>query len=251
MSPPIDKLDKIGLEKVNQELIAKGLTEENVSKLQPILALSGNNNEKLAQLKDVLANSEIGLKGVAELETLFGYTANLDFTAELELDLTLARGLNYYTGTIIEVKALDVQIGSITGGGRYDNLTGVFGVDGLSGVGISFGADRIYDVLNQLDLYPKTTVNQTQVIFLNFGEKEMEYCIPLLAQLRAAGISTEIYPDAVKFKKQMQYANDRNIPFVAIVGESEMTENVIMLKDMTTGNQEKVLINDIISKLTK
>ena len=247
----IDKLDKIGLEKVNQELLAKGLTEENVNKLQPILALSGNNNEKLAQLKDVLANSEIGLKGVAELETLFGYTANLDFTAELELDLTLARGLNYYTGTIIEVKALDVQIGSITGGGRYDNLTGVFGVDGLSGVGISFGADRIYDVLNQLDLYPKTTVNQTQVIFLNFGEKEMEYCIPLLAQLRSAGISTEIYPDAVKFKKQMQYANDRNIPFVAIVGESEMAENVIMLKDMTTGNQEKVLINDIISKLTK
>lgn len=247
----IDKLDKIGLEKVNQELLVKGLTEENVSKLQPILALSGNNNEKLEQLKSVLADSEIGLKGVAELETLFGYTANLDFTAELELDLTLARGLNYYTGTIIEVKALDVQIGSITGGGRYDNLTGVFGVDGLSGVGISFGADRIYDVLNQLDLYPKTTVNQTQVIFLNFGEKEMEYCIPLLAQLRAAGISTEIYPDAVKFKKQMQYANDRNIPFVAIVGESEMAENVIMFKDMTTGNQEKVLINDIVSKLAQ
>ena len=165
----IDKLDKIGLEKVNQELLAKGLTDENVSKLQPILALSGNNNEKLAQLKDVLANSEIGLKGVAALETLFGYTANLDFTAELELDLTLARGLNYYTGTIIEVKALDVQIGSITGGGRYDNLTGVFGVDGLSGVGISFGADRIYDVLNQLDLYPKTTVQKTQEILLNYG----------------------------------------------------------------------------------
>ena len=247
----IDKLDKIGLEKVNQELLAKGLTEENVSKLQPILALSGNNNEKLEQLKSVLADSEIGLKGVAELETLFGYTANLDFTAELELDLTLARGLNYYTGTIIEVKALDVQIGSITGGGRYDNLTGVFGVDGLSGVGISFGADRIYDVLNQLDLYPKTTVNQTQVIFLNFGEKEMEYCIPLLAKLRAAGIPTEIYPDAVKFKKQMQYANDRNIPFVAIVGETEMAENVVMLKDMTTGNQEKVLINDIVSKLAQ
>jgi histidyl-tRNA synthetase len=247
----IDKLDKIGLEKVNQELLAKGLTEENVNKLQPILALSGNNNEKLAQLKDVLANSEIGLKGVAELETLFGYTANLDFTAELELDLTLARGLNYYTGTIIEVKALDVQIGSITGGGRYDNLTGVFGVDGLSGVGISFGADRIYDVLNQLDLYPKTTVNQTQVIFLNFGEKEMEYCIPILAKLRAAGISTEIYPDAVKFKKQMQYANDRNIPFVAIVGESEMAENVVTLKNMTTGEQEKVLINDIVSKLAQ
>lgn len=247
----IDKLDKIGLEKVNAELIAKGLTEENVNKLQPILALSGNNNEKLARLKDVLANSEIGLKGVAELETLFGYTANLDFTAELELDLTLARGLNYYTGTIIEVKALDVQIGSITGGGRYDNLTGVFGVDGLSGVGISFGADRIYDVLNQLDLYPKTTVNQTQVIFLNFGEKEMNFCIPVLAKLRAAGISTEMYPDAVKFKKQMQYANDRNIPFVAIVGESEMAENVITLKNMTTGEQEKVLINDIVSKLAQ
>ena len=247
----IDKLDKIGLEKVNQELLAKGLTEENVNKLQPILALSGNNNEKLSQLKDVLTNSEIGLKGVAELETLFGYTANLDFTAELELDLTLARGLNYYTGTIIEVKALDVQIGSITGGGRYDNLTGVFGVDGLSGVGISFGADRIYDVLNQLDLYPKTTVNQTQVIFLNFGEKEMNFCIPVLAKLRAAGISTEIYPDAVKFKKQMQYANDRNIPFVAIVGESEMAENVITLKNMTTGEQEKVLINDIVSKLAQ
>ena len=247
----IDKLDKIGLEKVNAELIAKGLTEENVSKLQPILALSGNNSEKLARLKDVLAASEIGLKGVEELETLFGYTANLDFTAELELDLTLARGLNYYTGTIIEVKALDVQIGSITGGGRYDNLTGVFGVDGLSGVGISFGADRIYDVLNQLDLYPKTTVNQTQVIFLNFGEKEMNFCIPVLAKLRAAGISTEMYPDAVKFKKQMQYANDRNIPFVAIVGESEMAENVITLKNMTTGEQEKVLINDIVSKLAQ
>ena len=247
----IDKLDKIGLEKVNQELLAKGLTDENVNKLQPILALSGNNNEKLSQLKDVLANSEIGLKGVAELETLFGYTANLDFTAELELDLTLARGLNYYTGTIIEVKALDVQIGSITGGGRYDNLTGVFGVDGLSGVGISFGADRIYDVLNQLDLYPKTTVNQTQVIFLNFGEKEMNFCIPVLAKLRAAGISTEMYTDAVKFKKQMQYANDRNIPFVAIVGESEMAENVITLKNMTTGEQEKVLINDIVSKLAQ
>ena len=186
-----------------------------------------------------------------ELETLFGYTANLNFTAELELDLTLARGLNYYTGTIIEVKALDVQIGSITGGGRYDNLTGVFGVDGLSGVGISFGADRIYDVLNQLDLYPKTTVNQTQVIFLNFGEKEMNFCIPVLAKLRAAGISTEMYPDAVKFKKQMQYANDRNIPFVAIVGESEMAENVITLKNMTTGEQEKVLINDIVSKLAQ
>lgn len=247
----IDKLDKIGLEKVNQELLAKGLTEENINKLQPILALSGNNNEKLSQLKDVLAASEIGLRGVEELETLFGYIANLDFTAQVELDLTLARGLNYYTGTIIEVKALDVQIGSITGGGRYDNLTGVFGVDGLSGVGISFGADRIYDVLNQLDLYPKTTVNQTQVIFLNFGEKEMEYCIPLLAQLRSAGIATEIYPDSVKFKKQMQYANDRNIPFVAIVGETEMAENVIMLKDMNSGTQEKVLINDIISKLTQ
>ena len=245
----IDKLDKIGLEKVNQELLAKGLTEENVNKLQPILALSGNNNEKLAQLKDVLANSEIGLKGVAELETLFGYTANLDFTAELELDLTLARGLNYYTGTIIEVKALDVQIGSITGGGRYDNLTGVFGVDGLSGVGISFGADRIYDVLNQLNLYPEEISNTVKVIFVNFGQAEAVQSAKYIAQLRQQGISAELYPDSTKMKKQMNYANDNKIPFVAIIGETELQDGTIAVKNMNSGEQKTMSINELIDAL--
>ena len=218
----IDKLDKIGLDNVNAELASKGIPQEAIDKLQPIILLSGSNEEKLATLKNVLAASETGLKGVEESEFILKTIAGLGIQSEVELDLTLARGLNYYTGAIFEVKALDVQIGSISGGGRYDNLTGVFGMEGMSGVGISFGADRIYDVLNQLDLYPKEAVNGTQLLFVNFGEAEAAYVLPVLAQVRAAGIRAEIYPDAAKMKKQMSYANAKMVPFVAIVGENEM-----------------------------
>lgn len=245
----IDKLDKIGLEKVNAELADKGLSAEAIEKLQPILALSGNNQEKLEALKTILANSEVGMKGVEEMETLFTLLQGTQMRAQIELDLTLARGLNYYTGTIIEVKALDVVIGSITGGGRYDNLTGVFGMDGVSGVGISFGADRIYDVLNQLDLYPADSTQGSKIIFLHFGEAEKMYALPWLNALRKQGISAEIYPDNAKFKKQMQYANDRGFAYVAIVGESEMQENVVMLKNMKEGTQEKCSLSDLIAKL--
>ena len=220
----IDKLDKIGLENVNAELSSKGISDEAIAKLQPIILLAGTNTEKLQTLKEVLAASEIGLKGVEESEFILNTLSTMNLKNEIELDLTLARGLNYYTGAIFEVKALDVQIGSITGGGRYDNLTGVFGMDGVSGVGISFGADRIFDVLNQLDLYPKEAVNSTQLLFVNFGEKEAAYCLPILAKAREAGVRSEIYPDSAKMKKQMSYANDKNIPFVAIVGENEMNE---------------------------
>ena len=213
----IDKLDKIGLDNVNAELASKGIPQEAIDKLQPIILLSGSNKEKLETLKTVLAASETGLKGVEESEFILKHVAQLGVKSEVELDLTLARGLNYYTGAIFEVKALDVQIGSISGGGRYDNLTGVFGMDGMSGVGISFGADRIYDVLNQLDLYPKEAVNGTQLIFVNFGEKETEYSLPILFNAREAGIRAEIYPDSTKMKKQMSYANAKQIPFVAIV----------------------------------
>ena len=220
----IDKLDKIGLDNVNAELASKGIPQEAIEKLQPIIMLSGTNEEKLETLKTVLAASETGLKGVEESEFILKTVASLGVKSEVELDLTLARGLNYYTGAIFEVKALDVQIGSISGGGRYDNLTGVFGMSGMSGVGISFGADRIYDVLNQLDLYPKEAVNGTQLLFVNFGEKEAAYCLPVLSAARDAGIRAELYPDSAKMKKQMSYANDKNIPFVAIVGENEMNE---------------------------
>ncbi|MDD3320146.1 MAG: histidine--tRNA ligase [Paludibacter sp.] len=245
----IDKMDKIGLEKVNEEIAFKGISSEAIDKLQPILKLSGSNSEKLVQLKTVLADSEIGLKGVAELETIFGLCEFMTVKTQIELDLTLARGLNYYTGAIFEVKALDVEIGSITGGGRYDNLTGVFGMEGVSGVGISFGADRIYDVLNQLNLYPETSVEQTQILFVSFGEKELMYCLPLLNTLRNKGINAEIYPEPVKLKKQMSYADNKKIPFVAIVGETEMTEGKVMLRNMKTGEQNLVSLDELIETL--
>ena len=243
----IDKLDKIGLDNVNAELASKGIPQEAIEKLQPIIMLSGTNEEKLETLKTVLASSETGLKGVEESEFILKTIASLGVKSEVELDLTLARGLNYYTGAIFEVKALDVQIGSISGGGRYDNLTGVFGMSGMSGVGISFGADRIYDVLNQLDLYPKEAVNATQLLFVNFGDKEAAYCLPILSQARNAGIRAEIYPDSAKMKKQMSYANDKNIPFVAIVGENEMNEGKLTLKNMTTGEQSLVTPDELLT----
>ena len=245
----IDKLDKIGLDNVNAELASKGIPQEAIDKLQPIILLSGSNEEKLVTLKNVLAASETGLKGVEESEFILKTIAGLGIQSEVELDLTLARGLNYYTGAIFEVKALDVQIGSISGGGRYDNLTGVFGMEGMSGVGISFGADRIYDVLNQLDLYPKEAVNGTQLLFVNFGEAEAAYVLPVLAQVRAAGIRAEIYPDAAKMKKQMSYANAKMVPFVAIVGENEMKEGKVMLKNMTSGEQSLVTPEDLVAAI--
>ena len=245
----IDKLDKIGLDNVNAELASKGIPQEAIEKLQPIIMLSGSNEEKLETLKAVLAASETGLKGVEESEFILKTVASLGVKSEVELDLTLARGLNYYTGAIFEVKALDVQIGSISGGGRYDNLTGVFGMSGMSGVGISFGADRIYDVLNQLDLYPKEAVNATQLLFVNFGDKEAAYCLPVLSAARDAGIRTEIYPDSAKMKKQMSYANDKNIPFVAIVGENEMNEGKLTLKNMTTGEQSLVTPEELLAAI--
>lgn len=245
----IDKLDKIGLDNVNAELASKGIPQEAIDKLQPIILLSGSNEEKLATLKNVLAASETGLKGVEESEFILKTIAGLGIQSEVELDLTLARGLNYYTGAIFEVKALDVQIGSISGGGRYDNLTGVFGMEGMSGVGISFGADRIYDVLNQLDLYPKEAVNGTQLLFVNFGEAEAAYVLPVLAQVRAAGIRAEIYPDAAKMKKQMSYANAKMVPFVAIVGENEMNEGKVMLKNMTSGEQSLVTPEELVAAI--
>lgn len=245
----IDKMDKIGLEKVNEEIASKGISQEAIDKLQPILKLSGTNAEKLQQLKGILADSEIGLKGVTELETIFGLCNAMMVKTAIELDLTLARGLNYYTGAIFEVKALDVEMGSITGGGRYDNLTGVFGMEGVSGVGISFGADRIYDVLNQLNLYPEMSAEQTQILFVSFGEKELMYCLPWLSSLRANGINTEIYPEPSKMKKQMGYADNKKIPFVAIVGETEMTAGKVMLKNMKTGEQSLASLEEIIEKL--
>lgn len=242
----IDKLDKIGLDNVNAELASKGIPQEAIDKLQPIILLSGTNEEKLETLKTVLAASETGLKGVEESEFILKTIAGLGIQSDVELDLTLARGLNYYTGAIFEVKALDVQIGSISGGGRYDNLTGVFGMEGVSGVGISFGADRIYDVLNQLDLYPKDAVDGTQLLFVNFGEAEAAYVLPVLAKVRAAGIRAEIYPDSAKMKKQMGYANNKAIPFVAIVGENEMNEGKLTLKNMTSGEQSLVTPDELI-----
>ena len=243
----IDKLDKIGLENVNAELASKGIPQEAIDKLQPIILLSGSNEEKLETLKTVLATSEAGLKGVEESEFILKTVSALGVKSEVELDLTLARGLNYYTGAIFEVKALDVQIGSISGGVRYDNLTGVFGMDGMSGVGISFGADRIFDVLNQLDLYPKEAVNGTELLFVNFGDKEAAYCLPILTKVREAGVRAEIYPDASKMKKQMGYANDKQIPFVAIVGENEMNEGKLTLKNMTTGEQSLVTPDELLA----
>lgn len=245
----IDKLDKIGLDKVNDELRAVGLSEEAVEKLQPIIALSGSNEEKLETMRRVLAESETGLKGVEEVAFVLETLKNSQLHNEIELDLTLARGLNYYTGCIFEVKALDVQIGSITGGGRYDNLTGIFGMPGLSGVGISFGADRIYDVLGQLDLYPQETQSGVQLLFINFGAAEAAHCLRLAAQARLAGIATEVYPDSVKMKKQMSYANAHNVPFVALVGETEMDEGRITLKNMTTGEQQSLTIEEAVKAI--
>ena len=259
----IDKLDKIGLDAVNEELRQDGISEEAIRKLQPIINLSGSNEEKIRTMRQVLAGSEVGQKGLDEVEyvlkTLGPSKSPLkgDFSSpfkgetERVFDLTLARGLNYYTGCIFEVKALDVEIGSITGGGRYDNLTGIFGMPGLSGVGISFGADRIYDVLNQLDLYPEAVTTATQVLFINFGEKETAYSLPIAAGLRAQGIRTEIYPDAAKMKKQMQYANQKGIPFVAMTGEAEMAEGKVMLKNMQTGEQELLSPRDIKQSMMK
>ncbi len=245
----IDKLDKIGLEKVNEELSSKGIPEEAIAKLQPIILLQGTNREKLETIRQVLATSEVGLKGAEEIATILDYTDLLNIKTEIELDLTLARGLNYYTGAIFEVKAKEVEIGSITGGGRYDNLTGVFGLSGMSGVGISFGADRIYDVLNQLDLYPEETTQSTKLIFVTFGEEELKYALTCLKQVRAAGISAEIYPEPGKMKKQMGYADSKNIPFVAIIGETEMKENKIMLKNMVSGEQELLSITETVCKI--
>lgn len=242
----IDKLDKIGLDKVNEELAAKGISAEAIAKLQPVILLKGSNEEKLQTIKTVLASSEIGLKGVAEVEEILEFVNLLGVKTEVELDLTLARGLNYYTGAIFEVKAKDVQIGSITGGGRYDNLTGVFGVDGLSGVGISFGADRIYDVLNQLELYPSDLMQATKVLFAVFGSEELKFAIECAKEMRAAGIPVEVYPEPVKMKKQMSYADAKNIPFVAIIGETEMAEKKVMLKNMESGNQTLCSVQEVI-----
>lgn len=246
----IDKLDKIGLEKVNEELASKGIPQKAIEQLQPIILLQGTNEEKLNTLKTVLKDSETGIQGVNELEYILNKLKIVGMRCELELDLTLARGLNYYTGAIIEVKALDVQIGSITGGGRYDNLTGIFGLSGVSGVGISFGADRIFDVLNQLDLYPKDSIQNTQVLFVNFGEKEEAHILPLILKMRQAGISTEIFPEAAKMKKQMSYADSNKIPYVAIVGENEINEHKITLKDMTSGEQKSLSLEECISILS-
>lgn len=243
----IDKLDKIGLEKVNEELRNDGISEEAIEKLQPVISLSGSNEEKLEVISQVLAGSETGLKGVEETRFILDTLKAVGLDNEIELDLTLARGLNYYTGAIFEVKALDTPMGSITGGGRYDNLTGIFGLPGLSGVGISFGADRIYDVLNALDLYPKEAVNSTQVLFINFGETETAYCLPIVGKLRQAGIRSEIFPDKAKMKKQMSYANAKNIPFVVLAGENEMAAGKVTLKNMESGEQTLVTAEELIA----
>ncbi len=247
----IDKLDKIGLENVNAELASKGISQDAIAKLQPIILLQGSNQEKLATIKEVLASSETGLKGVEEIQTILNYVEALNVKTKVELDLTLARGLNYYTGAIFEVKALDVQIGSITGGGRYDNLTGVFGMEGVSGVGISFGADRIYDVLNQLNLYPADMLQTTKLLFASFGENELSYALECIKQVRAANIPAEVYPEPAKMKKQMGYADAKNIPYVAIIGETEMAEHKVMLKNMESGEQKLLSINEVIELLKK
>jgi len=254
----IDKLDKIGIDNVNAELREDGLTEEQIQKLQPIIALQGTNEDKLNTIAEVLKDSETGLKGVEETRFILSTLCPADCgTAavcstlhnELQLDLTLARGLSYYTGAIFEVKALDTPMGSISGGGRYDNLTGIFGMPGLSGVGISFGVDRIYDVLNALDLYPKDSLTTSQVLFINFGQQETAYCLPIVAQVRQAGIRAELYPDSAKMKKQMSYANAKQIPFVVLAGESEIAAGKITLKNMETGEQQLLTLAELIEKL--
>ena len=246
----IDKLDKIGVDAVNAEMLANGISEDAVSKLQPILTMSGTNKEKLETIAQTIATSEIGVKGVEETRFILEKVEAVGMQNELQLDLTLARGLNYYTGAIFEVKAKDVTIGSITGGGRYDNLTGIFGMPGLSGVGISFGADRIYDVLNTLDLYPQNATQATQVLFINFGEAEADFCLPIATKVRAAGISVELYPDSAKMKKQMAYANSKSIPFVVLVGENEINQGKVTLKNMITGDQQLVSAEELIAIVT-
>jgi len=253
----IDKLDKIGIDNVNDELRQDGLTEEQIARLQPVILLQGTNDEKLSTIAEVLKDSETGLKGVEELRYILNTLSaphnsqlsilNSQLKNELQLDLTLARGLNYYTGAIFEVKALDVEIGSITGGGRYDNLTGIFGMPGISGVGISFGVDRIYDVLNQLDAYPKDATNGTRLLFINFRPQETAYCLPIAAMVRQAGISTEIFPDSVKMKKQMAYANQKQIAYVALAGENEIAQGKVTLKNMETGEQQLLTPDELIS----
>lgn len=242
----IDKLDKIGLDKVNEELAQKGISENAIEKLQPIIKLKGSNSEKINDLRNVLATSEIGLKGIAEIEKIFEYIKSLSVGTQVEFDITLARGLNYYTGAIFEIKALEADIGSICGGGRYDDLTGIFGLKDVSGVGISFGADRIYDVLLQLNRYPVENVNTTKLLFVNFGESEGKYCLPMVDRIRKSGINTELFPDNAKMKKQFDYANSRGIPYVAIVGESEMSEDKIVLKNMLSGEQTKLSLEEVI-----
>ena len=244
----IDKLDKIGIDNVNAELREDGLTDEQIEKLQPIIMLEGTNEQKLETIAQVLASSETGLKGVEETRYILSFLTSLN--NEIQLDLTLARGLSYYTGAIFEVKALDTPMGSISGGGRYDNLTGIFGMPGLSGVGISFGVDRIYDVLNALDLYPKDSLQTTQVLFINFGEKETAYCLPIIAKVRQAGIRAEIFPDSTKMKKQMSYANAKQIPFVVLAGDNEIAEGKVTLKNMETGEQTLVSADELIAKLS-
>ena len=245
----IDKLDKIGLDNVNEELREDGISEEAIQRLQPIISLQGSNDEKLKVISQVLKDSEIGQKGVEETAFILNTLKDVGLKNEMQLDLTLARGLNYYTGAIFEVKALDTPMGSITGGGRYDNLTGIFGMPGLSGVGISFGADRIYDVLNALDLYPKEAVSATQLLFINFGEKETRYCLPMVAKARQAGIRVEMYPDTAKMKKQMGYANAKGISFVALAGENEIAAGKVTLKNMISGEQSMVTIDELISQV--
>lgn len=246
----IDKLDKIGIDNVNAELCEDGLSDEQIQKLQPIIMLEGTNEQKLETIAQVLASSETGLKGVEETKYILSMlNGQCSMVNEIQLDLTLARGLSYYTGAIFEVKALDTPMGSISGGGRYDNLTGIFGMPGLSGVGISFGVDRIYDVLNALDLYPKDSVSATQLLFINFGEKETEYCLPILSKVRASGIRSELYPDAAKMKKQMSYANAKHIPFVVLAGDNEIAAQKVTLKNMETGEQLLVTPDELIEKV--
>lgn len=245
----IDKLEKIGIEKVNAELAEKGVSEEAIQKLQPILGLKGNTNEKISQLEKILSASEIGLKGAAELRKLFGYLEALHLNTECELDLTLARGLNYYTGAIFEVKAKNAEMGSICGGGRYDDLTGIFGLPNVSGVGVSFGAERIYDVLTAMKLFPAKSTETTKVLFVNFGAAEEAYCLPVLAEIRIKGINAEIFPDSTKMQKQMNYANKKAIPFVVLAGESEMQSGRFTLKNMATGEQSSVSSEELINVL--
>ncbi len=247
----IDKLEKIGKKGVYDELIGRGVSSGSVSLLDPILELAGDNFAKLSSLKEILKNSEIGIKGITEVETVLNYFNTLTLKTELEIDLTLARGLNYYTGAIIEVKAKDVEMGSICGGGRYDDLTGVFGLKDVSGVGVSFGADRIYDVMQQLDIFPKEIVSSTKVLFVNFGEKEVRYCLPLLKVMRDNNINSEIYPDSAKMNKQMTYANNKNIPFVLLVGENEMQKGLLTVKNMVSGEQSEIKFDELLQRLNK